>query len=102
MRHPDLVNRAWPVAAAVAAMSGEGIAIAASTPGSARWNEAAVGAVVAAYAAVGLLILWHRPGHPIGRIATVIAPVWGVGEDRARLLAGMRVSEARGAQAAIQ
>ncbi len=70
-------------AAGVAVLVGlvsEGLAIAASSPGAARWNEAAVGAVIAAYGAVGLLILWHRPGHPIGRVALAIAPVWGIAE----------------------
>lgn len=80
MSHADLVNRTLPVLATVVAVTGEGIAIAASSPGSARWSEAAVAAVVVAYAAVGLLILWHRPGHPVGRIAVAIAPVWGVGQ----------------------
>jgi signal transduction histidine kinase len=80
MRHPDLVNRTLPLVAAVVAVAGEAIAIAASTTESARWNEAAVAAVVVAYAAVGALILWHRPGHEVGRIAVAIAPVWGIGE----------------------
>lgn len=80
MSHPDLVNRTVPLLAAVVAAAGEAVAIAASSPGSARWNEVAVAAVVVAYAAVGVLILWHRPGHPVGRIAIAIAPVWGIGQ----------------------
>jgi signal transduction histidine kinase len=80
MSHPEQVNRTLPLLAVVVAMAGESIAIAASDPGSARWNEAAVAAVVVAYAAVGALILWHLPRHPVGRIATVIAPVWGIGQ----------------------
>jgi signal transduction histidine kinase len=80
MSHPVLVSRTWAVLAALVAVIGGGVAIAASFPGSARWNEAAGGSVVVAYAAVGLLILWHRPGHPIGRLAVAITPVWGVGE----------------------
>jgi len=80
MSHADQVNRTLPLLAAVVAAAGEAVAIAASSPGSARWNEAAVAAVVVAYAAVGALILWHRPGHPVGRIAVAIAPVWGVGQ----------------------
>lgn len=80
MRHSGVVHRTLAVAAVVVALVGEGIAIAASSPGSARWNEAAVAAVIVAYAAVGLLILWHRPGHPVGRIAVAITPVWGLGE----------------------
>jgi signal transduction histidine kinase len=80
MRHSVLVNRAWSVLAALVGVAGEAVAIAASSAGSPRWNEAAVAAVVVAYAAVGLLILWHRPGHPIGRLSLAIAPVWGVGE----------------------
>jgi signal transduction histidine kinase len=80
MRHPDVVRRTLPVLAAAVALAGEVVAIAASTTESARWNEAAVAAVVVAYAAVGALILWHRPGHPVGRIAVAIAPAWGIGE----------------------
>ena len=66
--------------AALVGVLAEGVAIAASPAGSDRWNEAAVGAVVLAYAVVGLVILWHRPGHPIGRIALAVSAVWGVGE----------------------
>ena len=80
MSHADLVYRALPAVAAAVAVTGEGVAIAASPPGSARWNEAAVAAVVVAYAAVGMLILWNRPGHPVGRIAVAITPVWGIGQ----------------------
>jgi signal transduction histidine kinase len=80
MRHADVVNRTVPLIAAVVAIAGEAVAIAVSSPGSARWNEAAVGAVILAYAAVGTLILWHRPGHPVGRIAVAITPIWGIGE----------------------
>jgi len=68
------------VLAALVGVLAEGVAIAASPAGSDRWNEAAVGAVVLAYAVVGLVILWHRPGHPIGRIALAVSAVWGVGE----------------------
>lgn len=80
MSHCGLVNRTLSLLAAVVAAAGEAIAISASSPGSARWNEVAVAAVVVAYAGVGVLILWHRPGHPVGRIAVAIAPVWGVGQ----------------------
>jgi signal transduction histidine kinase len=80
MGHHVLVNRTLPVLAAAVALAGEVVAIAASTTESARWNEAAVAAVVVAYAAVGGLILWHRTDHPVGRIAVAIAPVWGIGE----------------------
>lgn len=84
MRHIGPVSRSISRTASVVAglvgLVGEGVAIAASSPGSARWNEAAVGAVIGAYGAVGLVILWHRPGHPIGRIALAIAPVWGIAE----------------------
>ncbi len=74
------MNRTLPIIAAMLAVAGEGVAIAASSPGSARWNEAAVAVVVVAYAGVGLLILWHRPGQPVGRIAVTLAPFWGVGQ----------------------
>ncbi|HET9876922.1 MAG TPA: hypothetical protein VFQ37_14345, partial [Mycobacterium sp.] len=73
-------ERAWTMLAALAGITGEGIAIAIATSTDARWNEVAVGAALITYAAVGLLILWHRPGHPVGRIAIGIASVWGVGE----------------------
>ena len=66
--------------AALVGVGAEAVAIAASPAGSARWNEAAVGAVIVAYAVVGLVIVWHRPGHPIGRLALAIAAVWGVAE----------------------
>jgi signal transduction histidine kinase len=73
-------DRICSVVAALVGIAGEGVAVAAATTSSARWNEAAVAAVVVAYAAVGVLVLWHRPGHPIGRIAAALAAVWGVGE----------------------
>ena len=73
-------SRTASVLAALAGVAAEGVAIAVSSPGSDRWNEAAVGAVVLAYAVVGLVIVWHRPGHPIGRLALAIAAVWGVAE----------------------
>lgn len=75
-----LADRAWPMLAALVGITGEGVAIATATSTDARWNEVAIAAVVLAYAAVGLLVLWHRPGHPVGRIAIGIASVWGVGE----------------------
>ena len=43
-------------------------------------NEAVVAVGVAAYAGVGLLILWHLPGHPIGRLMLGASVVWGLGE----------------------
>jgi signal transduction histidine kinase len=43
-------------------------------------NETVVALVIAAYAAVGLVIFWQRPRHPIGRLLLVSAVVWGVGE----------------------
>src|SRR4051812_9349509 len=72
-------SRAAALLAAVVGVLAEGLAIAVSSPGSARWNVAAVGAVVVAYAVVGLVILWYRSGHPVGRLALAIAAVWGVG-----------------------
>jgi signal transduction histidine kinase len=75
-----LAERAWWVVAALVGITGEGVALALERTPSARWNEAAVAAVVLAYAAVGGLILWHRPGHLVGRISIGIAAVWGVGE----------------------
>ena len=73
-------ERVWAIVAALVGIAGEAVAFAAATSAGARWNEVAVGAVVLAYAAVGVLILWHRPEHPVGRIAIGIASVWGVGE----------------------
>ncbi len=80
MSHPVAMKRGAAVAAALVALAGEGVAVAASTPAHDRWNEAAVGAVVAAYAAVGVLIVWHLATNPVGRIAVGMAAVWGVGE----------------------
>ena len=80
MRHADRVSRTWSALAALVGVAGEAVAVAVSAGEAPRWNELAVAAVVVAYAGVGLLILWRRPGHPIGRTAVAIAAVWGVGE----------------------
>ena len=48
--------------------------------GPARWNEAAVGAVIVAYAVVGPRHRLAPPRPPVGRLALAIAAVWGVGE----------------------
>ena len=80
MRHADRVSRTWPALVALVGVAGEAVAVAVSAGGAPRWNELAVATVVVAYAGVGLLILWRRPGHPIGRTAVAIAAVWGVGE----------------------
>jgi signal transduction histidine kinase len=80
MSHPEQVKRTLPLLAVVVAAAGEGIAIAASAPGSARWNEAAVAPASLAWAAIGALILWHRPRHPVGRLAVAIGSVGAVGE----------------------
>ena len=68
-----------------------------------RWNGSPVGAVVAAYAAVGVLIVWHRPENPVGRIAVTMAALWGVGEALVDLGArGLREDAAdRGAALAV-
>ncbi|HET9500011.1 MAG TPA: sensor histidine kinase [Marmoricola sp.] len=73
-------DRIWPATAALVGLTGEGVAVAAATTESARWNELAVAAAILAYTAVGVLILWHRPGHPIGRLAVVLGAIWGPGE----------------------
>ncbi|MBV9831480.1 MAG: hypothetical protein JOZ82_07765, partial [Marmoricola sp.] len=73
------MHRSVAVAAAAVAVAGEAVAIAVSSGAANRWNEIAVGAVVVAWAAVGLLIVWHRPDHPIGRVALVSAMAWGPG-----------------------
>ena len=45
-----------------------------------RVNETVVAIVIALYAAVGLVILWQHPRHPIGRLLLVSSVIWGVGE----------------------
>jgi signal transduction histidine kinase len=80
VRHPEAMRRSVAVVAALLALAGECVAIAVSSAGEHRWNEAAVGSVVLAYAAVGLLIVWHRPANPIGRIALAAAAIWGPGQ----------------------
>jgi signal transduction histidine kinase len=72
--------RTWPVLLATVGVAAEIVAVVAGRTPGARWNEALVGLVVLAYALVGVLVLWHRPTHPIGRVCVVIAAVWGVGE----------------------
>ena len=79
-RTAGLVRRLAPAGLAVLGLAAEGVAVALARPGSARWNELAVALSVAAYATVGVLILWHRPRHRIGWLAVVIAAIWGVGE----------------------
>ncbi|WP_158291071.1 sensor histidine kinase [Kribbella antiqua] len=74
------MRRSVAVLAALVALAGESVAIAVSSPGTDRRDEAAVGAVVVAYAAVGLLIVWHRAGSPVGRIALLAAAAWGPGQ----------------------
>lgn len=73
-------DRAWSVVAALVGLSGEGVAVAVAHGTAARINELTVAAVVLAYGAVGVLVLWHRPGHRVGRLAAAIAAVWGLGE----------------------
>lgn len=73
-------ERALAVVAALVGMAGEGVAVVAASSSEARWNELAVAAVVLAYAAVGVLVLWHRPGHRIGRLALGVTLTWGIGE----------------------
>ena len=80
MRHSGGVNRAAATAGALVGVVGESVAIAASPAGSARWNEAAFALVPLTYGAVGLLIVWHRPRHPVGRTAVLLAAGWGLGE----------------------
>ena len=80
MRHHEGMNRAFALLCCVVGLVSEGVAIAVLPSGTARWNEAAVATVTVAYAAVGLLIVWHRPGHPIGTLAVLYVLVGGVGE----------------------
>jgi signal transduction histidine kinase len=84
MRHSEsmsrTISRTTAVVAVLVGLGAEGVAIAASSPGVHRWNEVAIAALILTYGAVALLILWQRPGHPIGRLALAIPPVWGVAE----------------------
>ena len=73
MSHPVAMKRGAAVAAALVALAGEGVAVAASSTAHDRWNEGAVGAVGAAYATVGVLVVWHRPANPVGRLAVAKA-----------------------------
>ncbi|MCW2545089.1 MAG: hypothetical protein JWM40_2641, partial [Frankiales bacterium] len=66
--------------AAAVGIAGAAVAVVVATSASARWNEAAVAAFIVVYAAVGMLILWHRPHEPVGRIAIWSAPAMGLGE----------------------
>ena len=77
MVHASAVGRTLALAATIVGVAGEVAAVVASPPGPPRWNEAAVGAVVVAYAAVGVLIVWHRPANPVGRIAVLTVAGWG-------------------------
>lgn len=79
-RMPGPRDRALSIVAALVGIAGEGGAVVAATSAAPRWNELAVAAVVVAYAVVAVLILWHRPRHPVGRLAAAIAAIWGVGE----------------------
>lgn len=79
-RVAGLLHRTALVLLAAVGVVGEGVAVALADPGVPLWNELAVSASVLAYAAVGLLILWHRPDHVVGRLALVLAAVWGVGQ----------------------
>ena len=91
VRHPEAMRRSLAVAAALVALAGEYVAIAVSSAGEHRWNEAAVGAVVLAYAAVGLLIVWHRPTNPVGLIALSRRHLGaGPGTHRSRRRDGLR------------
>lgn len=80
MRKSGFVSRIKVVLAGAVTLVGEAVAIAASAPGSPRWNEVVVAADGVAYAAVGALILWHRPRHPVGRIALAGAAAGAIGE----------------------
>jgi signal transduction histidine kinase len=78
--HPERMHRVTAAAAALVGIAGEGVAIALAQTESARWNELAVAADIVAYAAVGLLIVWHRPGHRIGTTALAMVCLWGPGQ----------------------
>jgi signal transduction histidine kinase len=81
-------GRAGAVAVAMVGVAAELLAIRLAPTGADRWNELSVGLVVFAYAAIGLVILWHRPHHLIGRSAVAVAASWGVGEALVQWSAG--------------
>ena len=72
--------RTVAVAAALVGVAAEGVAVSAATSGAARWAELSVAAVIIAWVAVGLVIVWHRPRHPVGRLAVTAGFVWGIGQ----------------------
>ena len=78
--HPERMHRVAAMAAALVGVAGEGVAIALAPSQSARLNELAVAADIVAYAAVGLVIAWHRPGHRIGTTALAMVCLWGPGQ----------------------
>ncbi len=80
MPHPDPVSRSLAALAVLLGTVSEAVAIALAAPGPARWGELAVACAIAAYAVVGLLIIWHHPRHVVGWLAVAIVPVWGVGQ----------------------
>jgi signal transduction histidine kinase len=58
----------------------EAVAVALTEAGPARWGELSIACAIAAYAVVGLLVIWHHPRHVVGWLAVLIVPVWGVGQ----------------------
>lgn len=74
------MTRAAAVAATLVGVAAEAVAVAATPTGAARWSELSVAAVILAWAVVGLVIVWHRPAHPVGRLAVTAVPVWGAGQ----------------------
>lgn len=75
-------SRVLPAATALLAAGGAATAVAVvgSSSGAVPGAELLVGAAVTAFAAVGLVIAVHRPGHPVGRLLLGGAAAWGIGE----------------------
>jgi signal transduction histidine kinase len=80
-------SRARSALAALTGVAGAVLSVAAATTTAMRVNEAAVAVVIAAYAAVAVLIVWHLPEQPIGRLMVVAVLVWGPGEGLLTLAA---------------
>ena len=81
MGHSEAVRRTIVrVLAALVSAAGAVLSAAVARDHSTALNEGAVALAVIAYLAVGLLILWRHPTHPVGRLVLYAAVVWGIGE----------------------
>ena len=81
MGHSEAVRRTIVrVLAALVSAAGAVLSAVVARDHAMALNEGAVALAVIAYLVVGLLILWHHPAHPVGRLVLYAAVVWGVGE----------------------